>query len=67
MPADVPALAQALAQSLDLPVSEANLAEVARNLALAYGMAEAILNFPLPDTLEAAPVFNPLATHAEPA
>jgi hypothetical protein len=67
MPADIPALARALAQSLDLPVSEDNLAEVARNLALAHGMAEAILTFPLPDTLEAAPVFNPLANHAEPA
>lgn len=67
MPADIPALAMALAQSLDLPVSEANLAEVTRNLALAHRMADTLLTFPLPDTLEAAPVFNPLAANPEPA
>ena len=58
-PPDFEALAASLAKALGLPVDAANLAAVAMNLALAYRLAPGFVDFPLPDTLEPAPVFDP--------
>ncbi|MCZ8183829.1 MAG: DUF4089 domain-containing protein [Beijerinckiaceae bacterium] len=58
-PPDFEALASALARALALPVTEETLPGVATNLALAYRLAPAFLDFPLPDTLEPAAIFDP--------
>lgn len=55
---DPDAYAGLMAKALDLPLDQANRAEVAKNLALAFRLAPLFLAFPLPDEAEPAPVFN---------
>lgn len=50
--------AATLAKALDLPLDQANAAEVAKNLGLAFRLAPLFLEFALPDEAEPAPVFN---------
>lgn len=57
---DPQAYAAMMAKALDLPLEQANSAEVAKNLALAFRLAPLFLEFPLPQYAEPAPVFNAL-------
>jgi hypothetical protein len=58
-PIDFLALARQLAAGLDLSIEESDWADVAMNLALAHRMASTFMAFPMPETLEPAPVFDP--------
>jgi hypothetical protein len=48
-----------LAGLVGLPIPDAYRAGVEINLARARGIAQAVLDFPLPETVESAPVFQP--------
>jgi hypothetical protein len=58
-PPDFEALARTMGRALDLPLTEETLPGVAMNLALAWRLAPDFLDFPVPDTLEPAAVFDP--------
>ena len=56
---DFPALVQANARFLALPIDPAMLDGVIANLALLHRHAAAVMKYELPDAVEAAPVFRP--------
>lgn len=55
----IAACADAASQVLDLPVPDAYRAGVIANLERLLQLGELVMNFPLPDDIEVAPVFRP--------
>ena len=54
---DVKSYAVTMAKALDLPLTAAYAPQVEANLAVACRLAQLVLDFPLPDEAEPAPVF----------
>lgn len=54
---DVKAYADTMAKALDLPLTAEYAPQVEANLALAFRLVQLVLDFPLPDDAEPAPVF----------
>ena len=54
---DVKAYAVTIAKTLDLPLTAAYAPQVEANLAAAFRLVQLVLDFPLPDEAEPAPVF----------
>lgn len=54
---DVKAYADAMAQALDLPLTAEYAPQVEANLGVAFRLVQLVLNFPLPDEAEPAPIF----------
>jgi hypothetical protein len=57
---DAARYAEVMAAALDLPLPEAYRPGVEANLAIAHRLAGVLLEFPLPDEAEPAPIFDPL-------
>ncbi len=55
---DLRAMIAAMAKALDLPVGSDNESVVKTHLAVAFRMAALLMDFPLSDEAEQAPVFN---------
>ncbi|MGL5448657.1 MAG: DUF4089 domain-containing protein [Rhabdaerophilum sp.] len=55
---DPNAYAEMMAKALNLPLEQANSAEVAKNLDVAFRLAPLFLEFHLPDDAEPASVFS---------
>jgi hypothetical protein len=51
--------AERMAAAVGLPLDPARKAAVAQHLAILLAAASLVLEFPLPDEVEAAPVFEP--------
>jgi hypothetical protein len=56
-PPDPEAYARLMADAMGLPLEQADLAEVARNVALAFRLAASFMDYPLPDDAEQAAIF----------
>ena len=56
-PPDPEAHARLMADAMGLPLEQADLAEVARNVALAFQLAASFMDYPLPDDAEPAAIF----------
>lgn len=56
---DPVAYTRLMAEAVALPLDEADEAEVARNVALAFRLAASFMDFPLPDEAEPAAIFDP--------
>ena len=56
---DIPALVDLMSQLLDLPIDPDHRPGVIANLERTASIAQLVLNFPLPDEIEVAPVFQP--------
>lgn len=54
---DPEAYTRMMAEAMDLPLEEADAAEVARNVALAFRLAASVMDYPLPDEAEPAAIF----------
>ncbi|MCA3630639.1 MAG: DUF4089 domain-containing protein, partial [Methylobacterium sp.] len=54
---DPEAHARLMADAMGLPLDKADLAEVARNVALAFRLAASFMDYPLPDDAEPAAIF----------
>jgi hypothetical protein len=54
---EVKTYAVTMAKALDLPLTAAYAPQVEANLAVAFRLAQLVLDFPLPDEAEPAPVF----------
>jgi hypothetical protein len=54
---DVKSYAVTMAKALDLPLTAAYAPQIEANLALAFRLVQLVLDFPLPDEAEPAPVF----------
>lgn len=59
LPPDPEAIIDALLPATGIPLDPAWRAAVAANLGVAAAIANALQSFPLPDTTEPAPVFEP--------
>lgn len=55
---DAKAYAASMAQALGLPLTPEYEPQVEANLALAFRLVQLVLDFPLPDEAEPAPVFS---------
>lgn len=55
---DAKAYAASMAQALGLPLTPEYAPQVEANLALAFRLVQLVLDFPLPDEAEPAPVFS---------
>jgi hypothetical protein len=58
-PSDVIAYAERTAAAIGLPLDPARKAAVAQQLGALLAAAAMVLEFPLPDDVESAPVFEP--------
>ncbi len=47
-----------MAEAMGLPLDQADAAEVARNVALAFRLAASFMDHPLPDDAEPAAIFS---------
>lgn len=54
---DPEAYSRLLADAMGLPLDQADLSEVARNVALAFRLAASFMDYPLPDDAEPAAIF----------
>ena len=54
---DPEAYSRLLADAMGLPLHQADLAEVTRNVALAFRLAASFMDYPLPDDAEPAAIF----------
>lgn len=55
---DVKAYAEAMAQALALPLTAEYAPQVEANLSIAFRLVRLVLEFPLPDEAEPAPIFS---------
>ena len=55
---DVKAYADTMAKALGLPLTAEYAPQVEANLAVAFRLVQLVLDFPLPDEAEPAPVFT---------
>lgn len=58
-PAQIEAYVRHTTQLLELPIPPEQMADVVENFERVHTIAQQILEFPLPDALEAAPRFEP--------
>lgn len=56
---DAAVYVQSAAQLLQLSIPPEQMASVVENFERVYAIAQPVLDFPLPDTLESAPRFEP--------
>ncbi len=56
--AELEAYADAAARTIGLAIAAEDRASVIENLAMVFAQGELVLEFPLPENIEAAPVFE---------
>lgn len=58
-PIDIPTLVDLMSQVIHLPIDPEHRPGVIANLERTATIAQVVMDFPLPDTIEAAPIFQP--------
>ncbi len=56
---DIPTLVDLMSQLIDLPIHPDHRPGVIANLERTATIAQAVMDFPLPDEIEVAPIFQP--------
>ncbi len=58
-PTDVESIVDSMARIVGVSMSDESRAAVVTHLAIAFRMAPVVMDFPMPDEAEPAPVFTP--------
>lgn len=58
-PIDIPTLVDLMSQVINLPIDPDHRPGVIANLERTATIAQVVMDFPLPDTIETAPIFQP--------